>query len=572
MDNNANVKSSKGKVSFFKSVAFKILAMIVVLVMLTIFLMIITIRGIASDKVEHIVENYMYDEAQMGKHLLEQSVNLQGMDDTADYLYLNKLFGDVKVSDFASSYVYIVKAGGEMIYHPDESKIGGMVANEVIKAVADDLAAGKTVEDKFVSYMYKGALKYAAYSTTNDLIFIVTADGSEVEALINGITKVVTRRTFYITAFVLIISFILGRLISKPIIEVSNSIYALSELKLSVDEKTKKMSKRGDETGLIAKAVCTLSDSLVSVISQVKEQSSILYDTSEQLAGNASDTVNSVRQVEIAVSEVAEGASSQAEETADATSNVISMGDMIETSNVEVEKLKASSQAISEAVKEAADILTELLKINEQAVSSIDMIYERTNTTNKSVEDIKSAISIITSIAEETNLLSLNASIEAARAGEQGRGFAVVASQIQKLAEQSNESAKRIEEITEKLIEDSKQAVSGMQDVKAIMNKQSSNVKDTENAFVKVKNNIAVSMNGISQLASITSDIDTARSAVTDTVQNLSAIAQENAASSEESSASVTEVCTIMDRVTADTVRLKEIAKVIDDELRTFTY
>ncbi len=572
MDNNANVKSSKGKVSFFKSVAFKILAMIVVMVIFTIFLMVITIRGIASDKVENIVENYMYDEAQMGKHLLKQSVSLQGMDETADYLYLNGLFGDVKVSDFASSYVYIVKAGGEMIYHPDETKIGGMVANEVIKAVAEDLAAGKTVEDKFVSYMYKGALKYAAYSTTDDLIFIVTADGSEVEALINGITKVVTRRTIYITVFVLIISLILGRLVSKPIVEVSNSIYALSELKLSVDEKTKKMSKRGDETGLIAKAVCTLSDSLISVIAQVKEQSSILYDTSEQLAGNASDTVNSVRQVEIAVSEVAEGASSQAEETADATSNVISMGDMIETSNVEVEKLKASSQAISEAVKEAADILTELLKINEQAVSSIDMIYERTNTTNKSVEDIKSAISIITSIAEETNLLSLNASIEAARAGEQGRGFAVVASQIQKLAEQSNESAKRIEEITEKLIEDSEQAVSGMQDVKAIMNKQSTNVKDTENAFVKVKNNIAVSMNGISQLASITSDIDTARSAVTDTVQNLSAIAQENAASSEESSASVTEVCTIMDRVTADTVRLKEIAKVIDDELRTFTY
>ena len=100
------------------------------------------------------------------------------------------------------------------------------------------------------------------------------------------------------------------------------------------------------------------------------------------------------------------------------------MGGMIEKANTDVERLSESSKAIGEAVDEATEILDELLAINEKAVKSIDMIYERTNTTNKSVEDIKAAINIITSIAEETNLLSLNASIEAARAGEQGRGFA----------------------------------------------------------------------------------------------------------------------------------------------------
>lgn len=568
--------TKKAKVSFFKSVAFKIVAMVFCAVIFATAFITLTVKEIATKKVEKIIESYMFDEAQMGKRILEESIELQGLGCTTDYTFLNSVFAGVKVSDFSSSYVYVVQAGGSMIYHPDVEKVSTpdetkLVSNEVIKGVAEDLAAGKSVEDKFVSYIYKGAKKYAGYAIAENLIVIVTADGSEVTALINEITRIVTIRALIIMAFVIIVVFFLGRWIAKPIVEVTGSIFTLSELKLSVDDKTKKMSKRGDETGLIAKAVCTLSDSLTGVISGIREQSTVLYDTSEQLADNASATVNSVRQVEIAVSEVAEGASSQAEETADATSNVISMGDMIETSNVEVEKLKVSAQAISAAVKEATEILSELLKINEQAVSSIDMIYERTNTTNKSVEDIKSAITIITSIAEETNLLSLNASIEAARAGEQGRGFAVVASQIQKLAEQSNASAKSIEDITEKLIDDSKQAVLGMQDVKDIMNKQSGNVKETEDAFGKVKENIEVSMQGISQIASITADINSARSAVTDTVQNLSAIAEENAASSQESSASVTEVCTIMDRVTADTVRLKEIAKVIDDELRSFT-
>ena len=320
----------------------------------------------------------------------------------------------------------------------------------------------------------------------------------------------------------------------------------------------------------MARAVESLADGLNGVITEIRTQSDNLYGTSEELASDANDTVNSVRQVEIAVSEVAEGASSQAQETADATSNVISMGGMIEKANTDVERLSESSKAIGEAVDEATEILDELLAINEKAVKSIDMIYERTNTTNKSVEDIKAAINIITSIAEETNLLSLNASIEAARAGEQGRGFAVVASQIQKLAEQSNESAKQIEDITEKLIEDSQQAVSGMQDVREIMNKQSTNVKNTNSAFDKVKDNIEVSIEGVKEITNLTGKLDSTRTAVTDTVQNLSAIAEENAASSQECSASVTEVCNIMERVTNDAVRLKEISKVIDDQLKEF--
>ena len=320
----------------------------------------------------------------------------------------------------------------------------------------------------------------------------------------------------------------------------------------------------------MARAVENLADGLNGVITEIRTQSDNLYGTSEGLASDANDTVNSVRQVEIAVSEVAEGASSQAQETADATSNVISMGGMIEKANSDVERLSESSKAIGEAVDEATEILDELLAINEKAVKSIDMIYERTNTTNKSVEDIKAAINIITSIAEETNLLSLNASIEAARAGEQGRGFAVVASQIQKLAEQSNESAKQIEDITEKLIEDSQQAVSGMQDVREIMNKQSMNVKNTNSAFDKVKDNIGVSIEGVKEITGLTEKLDSTRTAVTDTVQNLSAIAEENAASSQECSASVTEVCNIMERVTNDAVRLKEISKVIDDQLKEF--
>ena len=561
------------KVSFIHSIAAKIALLVFVALACTTVFLIWFVSSSTSEHVSEMVQNYMVSESKLARGLVNDGMQQMGSENALAATYLHNRIGDVGVTGLKSSYTYVVGSDGTMLYHPVEDKIGQPVENQVIKDVVAKLAEDpNSVEDAFVSYEYRDTQKYAAYAVVGQgqAVVIVTADESDVLAETSSIRTDIIKFSAIIFVLVLAAAVFTGKLIARPILKVTNSIFRLSKLELSVDADTKRIAKRKDETGYMARAVEGLATSLNGVITEIRTQSDNLYGTSEELASDASDTVNSVRQVEIAVSEVAEGASSQAEETADATSNVISMGDMIEKTNVDVERLSESSKAIGEAVDEATEILNELLTINEKAVQSIDMIYERTNTTNKSVEDIKAAINIITSIAEETNLLSLNASIEAARAGEQGRGFAVVASQIQKLAEQSNESAEQIEDITEKLIEDSQQAVNGMQDVREIMNKQSANVKNTNQAFDKVKDNIEVSIEGIKEITNVTETLDSTRTAVTDTVQNLSAIAEENAASSQECSASVTEVCNIMERVTNDAVRLKEISKVIDDQLKEF--
>lgn len=565
----------KDNVPFYKSIAVKIVALVFCAVLVSSALSVWSVTALTKKQVEGVVEDYMMDSAKLAKNMTSLAYgadkNANGNDLWNNTAQLNNIFGAVKVSEFESSYAYLVMADGTMKYHPDSSKINQPVANEAIKQVAEELKSGKAVKDSYVEYEYNGKTKCAAYAIVDKrAIAVVTADKSEVDALITKTVVTSVYRTLFFDIVVLIIAFIMGRLLMVPIVRITKSVRKISKLDFTHDDTTDKLGKRKDEIGLMAKAVTELNNNLRGTITEISGQSTELYATSESLAAEAGDTVNSVRQVEIAVTEVAEGAGSQAEETADATSHVITMGNMIETSSESVEQLKNSSNAISAAVKKASEILEELLEINEKASASIDMIYERTNTTNKSVEDIKSAISIITSIADETNLLSLNASIEAASAGEHGRGFAVVAAQIRKLAEQSNESAKTIEDITEKLIEDSSQAVSGMQDVRAIMVKQSANVKESSAAFDEVKDNIANSLREIEALVDVTAKIDEARAAVTDTVQNLSAIAQENAASSEESSASVTEVCNIMDKVTADTIKLKEISEKIDEQLKTF--
>ena len=175
---------------------------------------------------------------------------------------------------------------------------------------------------------------------------------------------------------------------------------------------------------------------------------------------------------------------------------------------------------------------------------------------------------MIASIAEETNLLSLNASIEAARAGEQGKGFAVVASQIQKLAEQSNESASQIDEITNALISDSTKSVETIAQVRDIMNEQSEKMEKTDSMFRQVNMGVDHAMDSVNTITEKTELLNQSREKIIDVVQNLSAIAEENAASSQETSASITQVNTVVTDISDNASGLKDIAYHLENDVK----
>ena len=336
------------------------------------------------------------------------------------------------------------------------------------------------------------------------------------------------------------------------------------------DHLQKTMDKKKDETGVMGKAIGVLRTELADAVRNITGQSRELYEAASSMNSNAAQTVESVDQVEKAISEIAQGATSQAQETQTATENVIVMGNMIEEAGKEVESLRENAGAMRDAGNRAMEILEELGKINQNTKEAIGIIYEQTNTTNTSVLKIKEATDMITDIAEETNLLSLNASIEAARAGEQGRGFAVVAGQIQKLAEQSNESARQIADIINLLIADSEKTVSTMEDVKSVIAKQDEHVANTEKAFEDVKDGIDKSIESVRTLTDKTKQLDEARVKVVDVVQNLTAIAEENAASTEETSASASEVGAIMENISDNAKQLNVIADELKESISQF--
>ncbi|MBD5540183.1 MAG: hypothetical protein HDR00_03160 [Lachnospiraceae bacterium] len=329
----------------------------------------------------------------------------------------------------------------------------------------------------------------------------------------------------------------------------------------------KKDLNRKDEMGMLAKHADNVIVSLKNVIGQVGNTSDVIVDASGRLDKMAEQTSNASDDVARSMMDMANSATSQAGETQSVSDAVGRIGEEIQQTSRAVDSLLQNAEQMKTAGQEGVETVNELEAISQKVKSQIAVIYQQTNTTNESAQEIHKATELIASIANETNLLALNASIEAARAGESGRGFAVVAEQIKNLAEQSNQSAKTIEGIINNLLEESQQAVETMNTVDAIIGLQSDKVGMTKQVFDKVNDGLQVAVEGIESIAVNTRGLSEARNQVMSSVESLSAIAEENAASSQETAASAEELAATISEIKSATGSLNKAA----DDLTTQT-
>lgn len=561
--NSQNEKREHKKIPIFSSLKFKMVLMLIVATAVTAATLLLIMVPFSERQIKNETKNYMYDIAQSSCSILD---TMTSTDDAA----LKEHFQNVGVEGISSSYAYIVSSDGTMLYHPTVEKIGKSVENAVIKGVVSELKNGQKLENKVVTYDFNGVNKYAAYNISKDQskIVVISADESEVLQPVNNMMKLAVFALIVVVVIVSAIGIVITEIALRPIIRVSQIVQKMADLDFSENENTEKMKKRKDETGVMTRSVALLREELVDLLEGIQKQSVQLFKTSANLDGDSDETQKMVEQVDRAVGDIATGATSQAQETQNATENVIAMGNMIEDTNAEAERLNGNAQQMKDSSDQAMQILKELNEINDRTKQSIEEVYTQTNITNESVQKIKEATVLIASIAEETNLLSLNASIEAARAGEQGKGFAVVASQIQKLAEQSNESASQIDEITNALISDSTKSVETIAQVRDIMNEQSEKMEKTDSMFRQVNTGVDHAMDSVNTITEKTELLNQSREKIIDVVQNLSAIAEENAASSQETSASITQVNTVVTDISDNASGLKDIAYHLENDVK----
>ena len=472
---------------------------------------------------------------------------------------------DVTVFYGDTRYVTSVKQDGERVLG---TKASDVVIDKVLNKGEEYFAAHvDVVGEKYYAY-------YIPIYNTDDtkkpvgMIFAGKSQ-SKVNAEIMKFIGVLIVADVLVVLFAVLCIFFVTRKIS---IKLRSGVAGLEKIAAGdlVYQVEDVYSRGNDETSEMVRALRNLKKELTAVVGKIVRDSNSVYDAASQLKVGADAAQSHLEQVERAIGEIAEGATSQAANTQDATGHVITMGERIKETNDNVKHLTENANRMEQNGKIAKDTLKELENINKEVQNAIDVIYAQTNTTNESANRINEAIALITSIAEETNLLALNASIEAARAGEQGRGFAVVASQIQSLAEQSNESAVQIGEYICSLMKDSQNAVTTMEQVKTTMLKQNKMVEKTDEAFVKVMDGINHSREDVEKISSNTRELDESRNNVIDIVQSLSAVSQEYAASTEETSASASQVSNAVQDIAESLGNLQQIAIELKESVDKF--
>lgn len=372
-----------------------------------------------------------------------------------------------------------------------------------------------------------------------------------------------------IFAIAFIFVLVMVRRIVKSLDGAVNNLGSVAKGILNFEMKAE-LLERGDEVGDMARAIQSLVQSLHEIVVNITQSSQELEKFSDQFSDSFKGISDSISSVNTAVEEIAGGATSQASETMNANQKVTEMGQALEETSANVETLNSSSEKMKEYNQTAGNNLEELNVISEKTKESVIAVQKQTNLTNESAQQIREATELITDIADQTNLLSLNASIEAARAGENGKGFAVVADEIRNLSEQSRQSAERIVEIVTDLLDNSDTSVRTMNEVVQNIEVQNDKLAETGHMFDSLDAEINEVAAAITQIRQQTAALNEQKEMVTGIVDSLAAIAEENAASTEETSASMLKLNEIVETCHQATGQLAGLAEQLAENTKQF--
>lgn len=360
-----------------------------------------------------------------------------------------------------------------------------------------------------------------------------------------------------------IVALILVQKMVKSIKSLENTIATLLENDLSV--KHDKYDFEHDEIEEISNKTVDFSEHLGLIMNKIKSASTELKDIASDLKSNVQFTNDTCNQISQAVENVASGAVSQAEDTTNAAQNISEMSDELGRIKSNANDLHNIANSMDNAKNDALNTLVELQNVNEVMVGEVNSTSNQVNATNDSVEQIKKAVEMIQDIADQTHLLSLNASIESARAGEHGRGFSVVAEEIGKLASQSKQSSEEIEEILKQLVKNYGIIIQNVKSTSNNMEVQNGKLVETQNVFTVLENDINGTVERISEINTMVEHLDYEIGKMVDMVSNLSAISEENSASTEETMASIEELTSTISQVYE---KAQNVDKSADELLR----
>lgn len=463
-----------------------------------------------------------------------------------------------------------------------DKKSGERIIGTTASDIVVDTVLKKGEDYSTANIMINNEKYYAYYKPlrNNDGQIIGMVFAGEPSADVDSVIAARTSGIIGIAIVILIISLImcniLVRRIATIVVHAGDMIVKVSDgdLRMQLSGKAERISKnarkRRDEIGMMVSSIYRLMEKLRSMTGNIKDTTNNLLQSGDSLKSLASHTNITANEIGYSVGDIAKSAVTQAEYIESATMQITHMGAMIESIVHEVQTLDKVSKDIKSADARLEQIINELETSNNKTLEAIKKIDASVHMTNEAVRKIQETVDLITAIASETNLLALNASIEATRAGEAGRGFAVVASQVSKLSEDSNNSAKTIEDIIQQLSASSEASVEIMARARDIIAEQQEKFDETKEKFADVSKCIEISITETENIYVQTKDCDKARIKVTDLIQNLSAIADQNAVSTQKTNVSMEEMNATINLLAKSAKDLKEIAEELERDVSFF--
>lgn len=524
--------------------AAKIIVMVILAVIVSNVICMVFILESSKKQITDSTKHTMVDVVNTTSKIMENEISNSGVDDLDYDGYANNL-SDVKLEGMDSAYMYVVQNDGTMLYHPTKEKVGQPVENAVIKGVVQQFQDGKKPGTTVVEYDFNGTTKYSAYTIlNNENILVLTADESEALAGITTVTGVAVGIIAIVVLIAIIISFIMGRRLMRPLVKVSTIIEDVANGNIEADFSVVKESN--DEIGLIIEKMKELTQSLGSIVGKIRNSSDTMSSNSYELNDTSSQTLAANNEISKAVEDVAEGSTGMAASISKINENLLEMSNETKDINASVDEIKNQTVAVQDSSKIMNDKIKSMQDSSHKMDEGISAISKRIETVNTTVDKVSNIVSVIEEISSETNLLSLNASIEAARAGDAGKGFAVVAQEIRVLSDNTNTELENIKQIISSLVEECRYCVQASGTIVEDNAKQKEEIKAVLDEFGSLDEQIQKTAEKADEIEELVTAMIELNDDITKSSNSLTDVSAANAAATEEMNANIEELNAMM--------------------------
>lgn len=527
--------------------ATKIIVMVILAVIVSNVICMVFILESSKKQITDSVKHTMVDVINTTSKIMENEISNSGVDDLDYDGYANNL-SDVKLEGMDSAYMYVVQNDGTMLYHPTKEKVGQPVENAVIKGVVQQLQDGTKPDTAVVEYVFDGTTKYSAYTIlNNENILVLTADESEALAGITVVTGVAIGISTVVVLLAIIICFILGRRLMRPLVKVSTIIEEIANGDINADFGMVK--ETNDEIGLIIEKMKELTQSLGSIVGKIRNSSDTMSANSYELNDTSSQTLAANNEISKAVEDVAEGSTGMAASISKINENLLEMSNETKDINESVNEIRNQTTAVQDSSKIMNDKIKSMQDSSHKMDEGISAISKRIETVNTTVDKVSNIVSVIEEISSETNLLSLNASIEAARAGDAGKGFAVVAQEIRVLSDNTNTELENIKQIISSLVEECRYCVQASGTIVEDNAKQKEEIKAVLDEFGSLDEQIQKTAEKADEIEELVTAMIELNDDITKSSNSLTDVSAANAAATEEMNANIEELNAMMNGV-----------------------